>query len=267
VFVPDGDLLVPTLYAQGPWDPRALHGGPPVAALARATEALETPGPMRIARITTDLVRVVPMAPLRATARVMRSGRRIQAVDATLEHAGTVVARATVIRVRVDDSFAPMETALRWPDGPMARPGEAVDGERWELVPPGEDTMAGVLHAMERTRFTHPGPGRGRCWCRLAIPLVLGEPTSPMAAMAVVADMASGMSAGILVDFDRFTFQNVDLTLHLRREPRPGWIGLDAAAQLGPEGVGQVQAVLVDDDGPFGHVLQSLLIERRPPAP
>jgi hypothetical protein len=35
LFVPDGDALLPTDLARGPWNPAALHGGPTSALLAR----------------------------------------------------------------------------------------------------------------------------------------------------------------------------------------------------------------------------------------
>ena len=43
---------------RGPWDPRALHGGPPGALLARAIEAAPTDGsPFEVTRITIELLR------------------------------------------------------------------------------------------------------------------------------------------------------------------------------------------------------------------
>ena len=38
LFVPDGDDLVPTDLARGPWSPESLHGGPVAALVTRATE-------------------------------------------------------------------------------------------------------------------------------------------------------------------------------------------------------------------------------------
>jgi hypothetical protein len=256
LFEADGDVLVPTWLAQGPWDPRHQHGGPPTAALVRAVEACDAPAEMRIARISVDLVRAVPMTPLRATAEVVRGGRRIQAVDARLEADGVLVARATALRIRVDDGFGPDATEVHWVDGPFPGPldGVPLQTERGEGLP-------GIMFALEHTAMEKLAPGRGRGWFRLVAPLVAGEPTSPTAAMAVVADMASGISARL--DFERFVFHNADLTMHLLRTPEPGWIAVDARSQVGPQGVGQAEATLLDERGPFGRVLQSLLLDRR----
>ena len=65
LFEPDGQLLVPTALTVGPWDPGSQHGGAPSALLARAVEAEPAPGPVRLARLTVELLRPVPLTPLR----------------------------------------------------------------------------------------------------------------------------------------------------------------------------------------------------------
>lgn len=53
LFVADGDLLVPTEFARGPWSPDSLHGGP-VAVVGAAESALwDAEG--RIGRAVQDL--------------------------------------------------------------------------------------------------------------------------------------------------------------------------------------------------------------------
>src|SRR6185295_13004946 len=55
LFDIDGDVAVPSELTRGPWDPRAMHGGPPAALLARAVERCD-PGPADfVARLTIEL--------------------------------------------------------------------------------------------------------------------------------------------------------------------------------------------------------------------
>ena len=55
LFVIDGDTAVPSELTRGPWDPNAMHGGPPSALLARAVERCdEGPTPF-VARLTVEL--------------------------------------------------------------------------------------------------------------------------------------------------------------------------------------------------------------------
>src|SRR5918998_2969477 len=65
-FERDGDVLVPSELTRGPWDPGAQHAGPPAALLGRAVE-LEG---MHVGRITVEILRPVPLAPLAVTRRV-----------------------------------------------------------------------------------------------------------------------------------------------------------------------------------------------------
>ncbi len=58
---------------RGPWDPDAGHAGPPTGLLARSLERLLPEH--RLARISVELGRPVPMAGFRIVAEVVRAGR------------------------------------------------------------------------------------------------------------------------------------------------------------------------------------------------
>lgn len=88
IFRRDGEELVPSLFARGPWNPVHLHGGPICGALARAIESCASPVPMRVVRMTVEMTRAVPMAPFSVHAEVTRAGRRIQQIDAHIAAAG-----------------------------------------------------------------------------------------------------------------------------------------------------------------------------------
>ena len=64
IFRVDGNHVTTSPYAAGPWDPNMQHGSPPAALVAWAAEAMPTQVPMRIARVSVDLMRPVPVAPL-----------------------------------------------------------------------------------------------------------------------------------------------------------------------------------------------------------
>src|SRR3954465_9405273 len=99
-FHVERDTFLPTLLCQGPWDPGSAHGGPPSALLARAIEHHEPDDSLVGARVILDLVRPVPLAPLRITTTTTRPGRRVQLVEATMTAAdGTDLVRARALRV------------------------------------------------------------------------------------------------------------------------------------------------------------------------
>src|SRR5215813_4207891 len=99
LFEPDGSRFVPTELSRGPWSPDALHGGPVAALLARIATGVYADGPMQPARLTIELLRPVPLAPLRVSTRVLRPGRKVQLVEAALHTATDEVARITMLRI------------------------------------------------------------------------------------------------------------------------------------------------------------------------
>ncbi len=100
-FHVDGDDFLPTQLCQGPWDPGSAHGGPPSALLARAIERHEPDDSLAIGRVLLDLLRPVPLAPLRISTATIRPGRRVQIVEATMTAAdGTELVRARALRIR-----------------------------------------------------------------------------------------------------------------------------------------------------------------------
>ncbi|HEX4466420.1 MAG TPA: acyl-CoA thioesterase domain-containing protein, partial [Solirubrobacteraceae bacterium] len=62
----------PTEHASGPWDPRALHGGAPAALITSAFEQFDPGTELRVARLSFEFLRPVPMAPLRLSTQVLR---------------------------------------------------------------------------------------------------------------------------------------------------------------------------------------------------
>ncbi len=256
IFLREGERLVPSLFAQGPWNPDHLHGGPICGGLARAIEACESPVPMRVVRMTVEMTRAVPMAPFRARAEVTRAGRRIQQIDARIEARGQTLVRATALRVRVGER----EDALAIPDFepvPERAPGPPRDPEPMRLFSPG------FIRSLD---FLRPRPAvrgaDGVTWARLRVPLVAGEPVTPFVRLATLCDFASG--TGNALDFTRVMSINPDLSLHVLRAPRGEWIGITARSAIEADGIGQSRATLFDGDGPVARALVSLLVERRP---
>ena len=80
-YEPDGDRFVSTELTRGPWDPDFQHAGPPAALLGREVERLEEAEEFQVARISFEIMRAVPIVPLRVEMRVTRPGRRVQLVE------------------------------------------------------------------------------------------------------------------------------------------------------------------------------------------
>jgi hypothetical protein len=253
-YTQDGALLVPTELTRGPWDPGAQHAGPPAALLGRAVERCEPRDGMQVGRITFDILGPVPIAPLEARARVVRPGRSVELLEASLSGPEGEVMRATAWRLRaaeVDDRSEP--------ERPPPGPDHGVTREFF-------DTRQGTGYhtAMDwlfvRGAFLERGPAT--VWMRMRVPLVSAEEPSPLQRVLVAADSGNGVSAQL--DYRRYLFINTDLSVHLLRPPAGEWVCLDATTHL--DALGLTDTALWDEHGRIGRAAQTLLVRRRPPS-
>lgn len=256
LFVPEGGNWLPTGSSRGPWDEGSLHGGPIAALVVRALEALEAPGPMRLARLTVELLRPVPLEPLSLDARVVRPGRKVGMLEAEVRLAsdGTLLALARAQRIRVASVDFPDPGHGEPP--PLPEQPAAIDPSESDLRTYHRDA---VEHRFAGGVFGVPGPAFD--WIRLRVPVVPDEEPSPWQRAAAAADFGNGLSG--LLPFDgRSLFINPDLTVYLWREPVGEWIGLDAETRASEDGIGMAESQLWDRDGPIGRGLQSLFLDR-----
>ena len=250
----DGARFVSTELTRGPWDPETQHAGPPAALLGREVERLEDADEFQVARITFEILRAVPIAPLRVESHVTRPGRRVQLVEGALSDGEGEVMRATAWRLRTGPVQLP-----HLPEGEApAGPDEAEPGD---FIPTGQ--AVGYHTAMEyrflEGAFLEPGPAK--VWMRMQYPLVSGEQPSPLQRVLTAADSGNGVSATL--DWRRFLFINVDLSVHLERHPVGEWVCLDAVTLPQPNGVGVADTELMDERGRIGRALQTLLVSER----
>jgi len=270
-FVPEGDRYVPTELTRGPWDPDSQHAGPPAALVAREVERLDGGAGKLVGRMTFEILRSVPIAPLRVEASVLRPGRSVELVGATLADGEGPVMRAHAWRLR--------ETEVEIPDGLGSADGKAVAGAsssniRPGFAPPGpEDLEPGTFpdtgqdvgyHTAMEYRFVSGAfgePGPAVVWMRMRQALVAGEDPTPLQRVFVAADSGNGVSSTL--DWYRYLFINVDLTVHLHRMPDGEWVCLDAITIPERTGIGLSDTALYDRLGPIGRAAQTLLVDDR----
>lgn len=254
----DGGLAVPSELTRGPWDPDSQHAGPPAALLGRALEAVpvEDGTPMRIGRVTYEVLRPVPIAPLRVETAIERGGRSVQMLAASLFAGDDEVMRARAWRLRTEPVELPERLLPTPPDhGPA-------DGVEARFFPTGQEIgyHTAVEYRFVRGAWMEPGPAR--VWMRAKVPLVAGERLTPLQRVLLVADSGNGVSATL--DWRRFLFINVDLSVHLQRHPRGEWVCLDAVTRPEADGIGIADTALYDEAGPIGRAVQTLLVGERP---
>jgi hypothetical protein len=254
----DGERMIPSSLTGGPWNPEHQHGGAVSGLLARALDQLDSPVPMRIARITLEMFRGVPLSPLRVEPEILRAGRRIQSVEARLFAGDTFVARATGLRIRTTDAIPEMFTSAGR-DPELGDPPEGVPERSGDFDVPWDPGFARAVDI--KSEMARECGVAASLWARLRCRLVEGEETTPIVRLATLVDFASG--TGNAMDYMKYTSINPDLTLHVLREPKSDWIGLRGTTLRADDGIGQSASVVYDLEGPIARVQASLLLDRR----
>lgn len=252
LFQTEGELFFPTEAAGNPWG--ELTGGGPVAGLlARAVEQeIEDPD-LLVARMTVDLMRPVPRQGLAVTARTLRSGKRLQVIEAVLTLDGTELARTVAQAVRRSSPSEPFDE----PGPPFAGPEGIQDGS---LLPPGLGLRWGVHDVMEvRWLEDQLGEGPSRAWMRMPLPLLPGHTSSPLVHTATLVDCISAASPlGKIFG----PWINTDITLYLHRELEGEWLGMEIERDSEPTGVGVARAKLFDQHGPIGLANEAVIVNQ-----
>jgi hypothetical protein len=263
IYRRSADVYHPNEWAGGPWSKLHQHGGAVAALLARgaATAASETG--LRVARLTLDLFRPVPVRPLRMERRFPRAGHRIAVAELSLFDGDVEVTRASALLLRerddLDSSFAALAPADPAPPAPAhCEEHVFIPPAARDLVPPGFHWTLEL-----RTSKASEAPV---VWLRSPLDVVEGEATRPIERAAAVSDLCFAMASRALLrrswgpaDAKAVRFINVDTTLYFEREPEGEWFAMRPSLVSDRAGVGVAEVVVYDARGRYGRVLQALL--------
>jgi hypothetical protein len=256
LFERDGDRFVPTGLATSPWGSDVQHGGPAAALIARAAEGIGG-DQAAVLRLSADILRPIPMAPLVVESRVIRPGRRVRLIETeVLGTDGDPLIRARVWLIRRRDPLGYPHAADALPEPPP--PPEALQASDFSFRPYQDyfgDALDKRLIAGSITE-----PGRAALWFRLRVPVVAGEESTPLQRVAAIADSGNGISWAL--PFGAYLFINTDLVIHFVREPVGEWFALDSISRYDPAGRGLAETALFDGDGYLGRSAQALFVDR-----
>lgn len=254
LYLPTDDGFSATKLTRGPWDERFQHGGPPAALLVGALAAHgDHAAEFRLARLTVELLRPVPLGVCRVQVRVSRPGRTVDRLEGKLSVAGRTCLTARCLRIR------------RQPLGVAASP----DLDPWpepeglkDFVFPFFTHDVGYHRAVQ-LRIAHGAWGSTPIgvWARCVVPLVAGRETTPLERLLILADAQSGM--GVPLDPARFTFVNPDLSVLVEREPVSDWLGFDVRSAAAADGTGLAESAIRDLHGAVGRSGQLLVVSAR----
>lgn len=239
-----------TDHVGGAWNTEEQHIAPALGLLTHLVErdrdARREDG-LVVSRLSFDILGTLSVGPVTTAVTVLRPGRTIELVEATLAQGGRT---AVVLRAwlqRPNDT-----TSVAGTDLPRIAPPEQM--EHWDA----SSLWPGGFIASADVRRAQVEPGRAAYWVRTSLPLVSGEDVSPLASAAGLFDIANGMA--VRTDPRELAFPNLDLTAHLFEQPQGEWLGFDTTVSFGPGGVGLTSSVLHDHRGPVGTLAQVLTL-------
>jgi hypothetical protein len=205
----------------------------------------------QFSRLTVDMFRVAPYAPVRVTSTLVRDGNRIKVADATLWSGETAIGRGSVL---------------------MLRRAEQPDGEVWSRPPwsvPNPDSLpvekrvdGGWEPAWETRRiaFDAENATPKRAWIRESRAFIEGVPLTPFVRCSLVADFTSPFAIGGSKGLNHV---NADATLYLHRDLAGEWIGVEVVYHEGAEGIANGSSVLHDLAGAIGTSTVCAVANRR----
>jgi hypothetical protein len=249
----EDDLYESTPWTRGPWSDAHQHAGPPSALLAgRLASTLDAS--FRVARVSIEVTREVPIAPLRLEHGVRRDGRTVKALQGRLlDPDGRVVLTADLLAI----SEAPLDV------GPTPTTMDEAGPEESRAVDfLFRDEEPGYANAME-LRFGRGNFGDGdvMAWMRMRVALLEGARPSSLERVLAAADSGNGVSQRL--SMNDYLYMNPDLTVTLHRPLRGEWVGLSARTDFDALGVGMADTKLYDASGPIGRGIQTLFVRKR----
>lgn len=241
---------LPTGHAEGAWSREEHHFSPLAGLMVHAIERTRGNSLLQLARLSFDILGRIAFEEVDIAVEVIRPGRTIELVEATLTIAGRSVIRVRAWYLLASDMPVNAGTHLESLRAPEHCP------ERDILDMWGGGFMQ-QLQAREALTVT---PGRGATWLTSPRRLVDDDEPIPVAEYCALIDTANGLA--VRKDPREWAFPNVDLSVHFFRQPEGRWVGLDTSVDWGATGVGITSSVLHDIHGPVGRASQCLTIRQ-----
>lgn len=242
----------PTTHAGGAWDPEEQHFSPLGGLIVHAIDRFVAAGPgdrgLVLSRVSFDILGRLALDECEIRVQTVRPGRTIELVEAVVLIRDRAVVRARAWLLSTGDTTA----VTGGEDGGLTPPEDLASWTLTDVWP------GGYIASVDVRPVTPPQPGRATAWIGTDLDLVAGQAAGPLARFVALIDTANGIA--VRQDPAEWMFPNVDLTIHLHRQPEGRWTGLDTTVTFGPTGQGVTSTVLHDSLGPVGHAEQMLTV-------
>ncbi|QMV85797.1 thioesterase family protein [Corynebacterium hindlerae] len=248
-----GDTYAPTIHAEGAWSTEDYHFASLAGLMTHVIEQHRVQhdgGKLELSRISFDILGRLPFQEVSIEVEVKRPGRTIELVEAvaTIGDRPVIIARAWYLMPSDTADVAGVEyEALPAPEECPERPFS-------------QDWGGGYIAQVVARQAVEKRAGRGATWLTSPNTLVDGDTPIAIAEFINRVDPANGINPR--QSPKEWAFPNVDLTIHLFRQPAGEWTGLDTAVSWGAHGIGLTASTLHDIHGPVGRAEQSLTLRK-----
>lgn len=244
--------FAPTEHAVGAWDTNQQHVGPLFGLLTHLVELDATQrrptDELTITRVSNEIFGVIPLTEFEVAIDVIRPGRTIELVQATVISDERTLAESRYWRLSNYETATVAHTAIP----PLSSNTTAIKIPLTDMWP------GGYIASIEAHQVVSNGPNHVAAWLHTNTELLDSEPTSNAAAFIGLIDVANALTPPQPVT--RWQYPNVELTVHLLRAPMSRTIGLDTNVMMGPTGQGITANVLFDESGHVGFATQALTV-------
>lgn len=261
VFMEEDGFLLPTPLAGGPWYEDTQHGSAMMLMAALAAERHPASEPCQITRLTVDMMKAAPLAPLESVVTTRKAGRHMDVLDIAIRSGGEECVRASALRFRLSD--VPVAERLKFQGATPPLP-EPIPFEFMAHLA----DKPGFHHAIELRIDVDSEPAV--LWVRLKRRILPTLAATPLLRVMLAADWTYSIPniahrVATRQQFDRETFYSInpDTTVNLHRSPVGEWIGIRAYPSFDDFGAGTVVGQIFDVHGAVGSSSQSILIRAR----
>ncbi|MDO5769390.1 MAG: thioesterase family protein [Psychrobacter sp.] len=256
----DGVVLAqyrPTIHAQGAWNDHEQHMAPATGVITHELTQFSPNNHMRIARISLDILGLIPLDEFTVTTRLIRPGKTIELIESVMSSGGRdcISARAWRLMTQDTSAIAGLEDHVA-----THLPNQLPD---WDEI---KGWPGGFIQSVRLVSDPQRRAGKGMVWITTDVEMVEGERTADLVHLLGLVDTANGVvpRTGLGLAESGWMFPNTDLQIHMHRAPQGRWLGIEAVQQYGTDGIGLTSAVLHDVSGPFGRSEQILTVRPIP---
>lgn len=253
-FVRDGATSFRAMpMVGGAWKTDEQHIAPALGLLAHTLEQnhwTRRSDVLLFVRASFGIVGTFPLSTAQVETRVVRPGRTVELVEASLRDDGraSVIARTWFLS-RADTTDM---AGTGFPEMPPRS-----DMSRWV---PADVWPSAFIENVDSFK-EGVNPGRARTWVRSRMRLLPDEPIRAASRLLALVDIVNGVAPR--KDLRELGFPNVDITAYLFRAPESDWIDFGATVGFGSAGHGLSYSIIHDEHGRIGAVSQSLMLRRR----